>query len=253
MGMNFYTNDSVAPWYTPVRPPVKRGLEAWFNFDTDAARFYRNRAQNKPDADMIGSPVAFSAFGRFKGLSNFLQTKVPESDEMTLIVVGRAAHPVPGGSTVGDENTPFYVGNYRGQAISAGVEGTSYGTNLFHVSPTTLVGGSSRKTDTGVATSAQFSLPNEVPTDWGIRVLRTSSAKGMTVQNITKGTTAHSPDVRQRVLTDTLFRIGGGTYGFAAEVDISAVIMHSVWLSDLELNQQIALPRARMARLGISV
>lgn len=254
MGIKLISNNTLAPWSSKVVPPVSRGLEAWFTLDTDAARFGFNRALGKADANIIGAPVAFATHGRFKGLSNYLQTKVAETDEVTLIVVGKAVNPIPeGASTTGDANTPFYVGSYRGQSVTPGVVGAAYGTSLYHVTSDSITGGAARNNGEGGATSAVISAFGDVPTEWGIRVLRTSSRIATKTQNLTKNLMRESTDLRARVLSDALFRIGSGTAAFGAEVDISAVIIHSVVLTDDELAKQVEVVRKRMARLGILV
>lgn len=254
MGIKLIANGTIAPWHSKVIPPVTRGLEAWFTFDTDAKRFSFNRALNKPDAAIVGTPIAYSTHGRFKGLSNYLQTKIAETDEVTLIVVGKAVNPIPADApTSGDATTPFYVGNYRGLSVTPGVAGVAYGASLYHVATTTVTGGSARDNEAGASTSSVISALGDVPTDWGIRVLRGSSTYLTKTQNLTKNLMNQGRDVRARSLSDSLFRIGSGTVGFSAEVDISAVAIYSKVLSDTELNEVAAAMRKRMLRLGINV
>lgn len=254
MGIKLISNNTLAPWNSKVVPPVSRGLEGWFNFDTDAGRFGFNRALGKPDASIIGAPVAFATHGRFKGLSNYLQTKIAETDEVTLIVVGKAAAAIPAGaSTVGDATTPFYAGTYRGNSVTPGVTGPAYGASLYHVGTATLTAGACRENGAGGGTSAVNSVSGEVPTDWSIRVMRAASGVATKTQNLTKNLMSQGNDLRARALSDSLFRIGSGTTSFGAEVDISTVIIHSVLLTDDELAKQVEIVRKRMARLGIVV
>jgi hypothetical protein len=214
-----------------------------------------NRAQNQPDAVIIGNPIAYPTHGRFKGLTNFLRTGVRETDGITLIVVGKAAAPIPAeASTTGDATTPFYVGNYRGVSVTEGITGSAYGTSLYHVQPATLTGGGARENGTGGATSAVNSLSGgEVTTEWGIRVLRVSSTMALKVQNLTRNTMAQGVDLRPRVLSDSLFQIGSGTAAFGGEVDISSVAIYDRVVTDAELNEIAAAKRKRMWRLGINV
>lgn len=254
MGIKLKSNQ-IGPWHTKINVPVEQGLEAWFTFDTDAKRFFFNRAKDKPDAVIVGTPVAYPTHGRFKGLVNYLRTAVRETDGQTLIVVGKAAAPIPAGaSTTGDATTPFYVGNYRGASVTEGVAGTAYGASLYHVQPATFTGGASRANDTGGATSSVTSVgTGEVPTDWGLRVMRTSSAMVTKVQNLTRNTMAQGNDQRVRALADSVFQIGSGTAAFGGEVDISAVAIFSRAITDAELNEVASAMRKRMLRLGINV
>lgn len=244
----------IGPWNTKVNVAVADGLKAWFTFDTDAKRFFYNRAKDEPDAVIVGAPVAYPTHGRFKGLTNYLKTSIRETDGITLIVVGKSAAPIPAEASItGDATTPFYVGNYRGASITEGVTGSAYGSSLYHVQPATLTAGCAR-VNGEVATSAPTSLGvGEDPADWGIRVLRASSGFPTKVQNLTRNTMVQSSDLRSRVLADSLFRIGSGTAAFGGEVDISAVAIYSRVLSDAELNEVAAAMRKRMLRLGINV
>lgn len=184
-----------------------------------------------------------------------LEAPVGKTDGQTLIVVGKAAAPIPAGaSTTGDASTPFYVGNYRGASVTEGVAGTAYGTSLYHVQSATFTGGGARANDTGGATSAVTSLgAGEVPTEWGLRVMRTSSAMATKVQNLTRNTMVQGTDLRARALADSVFQIGSGTAAFGGEVDISAVAIFSRAITDAELNEVAAAMRKRMQRLGINV
>lgn len=254
MGIKFRSNQ-IGPWHTKINAPVEQGLEGWFTFDTDAKRFFFNRAKGKADGIIVGTPVAYPTHGRFKGLANFIKTAIRETDAQTLIVVGKAAAPVPAdASTTGDGNTPFYVGNYRGTSVTEGVAGTAYGTSLYHVRPNTVTGGSTRLGSSGAPTSAAHSLgAGEVATEWGIRTLRSSSSMLTKVQNLTRNTLLQGTDGASRVLSDSVFQIGSGTAAFGGEVDISAVAIYSRALTDTELNEVAAAMRKRMLRLGINV
>ena len=254
MGIALKSNH-IGPWHTKVNVAVADGLKAWFTFDTDARRFFYNRAKNQPDAVIIGNPIAYPTHGRFKGLTNYLRTSIRETDGVTLIVVGKAAVPIPvEASLTGDETTPFYVGNYRGVSVTEGTTGSAYGSSLYHVQPETITGGSTRENGVGGATSSVSHLGGgEVPTEWGIRVLRASSTIATRVQNLTRNTLYQSSDLRHRVLSDSLFQIGSGTAAFGGEVDISSVAIYDRVVTDEELNEIAAAKRKRMWRLGINV
>ncbi|HDS1696333.1 MULTISPECIES: hypothetical protein [unclassified Pseudomonas] len=254
MGITFKTQQ-IGPWHTKINAPVKQGLEGWFTFDTDAKRFFFNRAKDKPDGVIVGAPVAYPTHGRFKGLANFIKTAIHETDGQTLVVVGRAVGQIPvDASTIGDANTPFYVGNYRGNSATEGVAGIAYGTSLYHVRPNSVTGGATRLGTNGTATSSVNTLSaGEVATDWGIRCLRSSSSMFTKVQNLTKNIMTQGTDPASRVLADSLFQIGSGSAAFGGEVDISAVAIYSRPLNEDELGAVAASMRKRMLRLGIVV
>lgn len=247
MGLKLIANDAIAPWNTKVVPPVTRGLEAWFTFDTDASRFTFNRAIGKADAEMVGAPVAYPTHGRFKGLTNYLKTKVPDSDELTIITVGRAVvEPTDTADGV------MLVSNYIGNAATPGYTGNSYGASVYAVS-SRMVAAATRDNAAGGQTSSPVTDTSDFATNWAIRALRAKSGEFNQNLNFTKNSAFNGANNRGRVLADTLFRIGSATTGYAGEVDISAVAIYSVALTDDELAQVAALMRRRMARLNIAV
>ena len=255
MGLKLISKGSVAPWNSTVIPAVTRGLEGWFTFDTDISRFSLNRAPGKLDALLTGTPTAFATHGRFKGLVNFLETQIVETANMTMVVVGKAVNAVPSGaSPSGDANTPIYVGNYFGDSATEGYLGNVYGTSLFHAAPATLTGNGARESGSGGIMTGAVDLLDELPTAWGIRAVRASEAPaGNAVFNLTRGVMTLSGAVTPRLLANTKMRIGSAHRNFGGDVDISAVAIYSVALSDGEIHQVADSMRKRMARLGITV
>jgi hypothetical protein len=251
MGIKLISNGSIAPWNTKIIPAVTRGLEGWFTFDTESRRFTFNRSMGKPDAAVSGTPVAYPTHGRFKGLSNFLETQIAETVNQTIVIVCKAAAAIPAGSAGGgDANTPFFVGNYLGPAVDA--TGSSFGVNLFCTSQNILIGSAARSNGSGGATSSQVALNAEVATDWGIRCVRATPAETV-VFNLTKGIKTVAALPTARVLATTKVRIGSATTSFAGEADISAVAIYSEALTDAEIALVASAMRKRMARLGIAV
>jgi hypothetical protein len=253
MGIQLVANDVVAPWNSKVLPPVSRGLEGWFNFDTDSSRFARNRAIGKGDGLIVGSPVAYPTHGRFKGGTNFLTTQIGETAEMTIIVIGRAVSEIPAGAAAGgDANTPFYAGS-RGSALDAVTyPGTAYGVALYSVAAGSLRGSAGRVAASGTGgTPGTATLSGETTTTWAMRAIRVSGSL-TTVLNLTRSAQAVSTDVGARVMSGAKMQIGGAG-AFAAEVDISAVVFASVAWTDAEIALNAALLRKRMARLGITI
>lgn len=254
MGALIISKGSVAPWNAKLVPPVTRGLEYWGTFDTDARRFAFNRAIGKADARIVGVPEAFPTHGRFRGLQNFLQTSVPETAEITLIALCKSGIAIPeGSSSTGDDNTPLYIGNYRGNAITPGITGTAYGASLYAVAQGSITGAAARDNLAGGATSSARSIVDatEIATQWGIRAVRASDSLVSKVDNFTTGKSAIGTSSVRRVLSDSLFRVGSGTAVFGGVADISAVAIFSVYLTDTEIALTVEAMKKRGQRLGI--
>ncbi|MGO2450867.1 hypothetical protein [Pseudomonas taetrolens] len=251
MGILLISKDTVAPWNTKVIAPVTRGLEAWFTFDTDASRFGFNRAPNKPDASIVGTPIAFPTHGRFTSLSNFIQTQVMDSAKVTIIAVGRSPVPIADPAPTPDTR-PIYASTFSGPSITPGITGNSTGVTLYPSAAASLASAAARSNGSGGVTVGTTTAEDD-PTSWGIRVLRASDTEGTLVQNITRGTKTIGSVVTQRALNANKFRIGSALSQFLGEIDISSIAIYSEALTDEEIALIADRKRIRMQRLGIPV
>ncbi|MBC3496761.1 hypothetical protein HU764_008710 [Pseudomonas sp. SWRI100] len=246
MGVQLIARNTTAPWNTKVAPPITRGLEGWFTLDTDARRFGFNRAPGKPDATIVGAPSAFAGYGRFKGNVNYLQTQIADSDEMTLIVVGKATNPLVAGV-----DSVFLAGAHLGPVSTPGFTGNASGVNLYLDHPTLFKGSGSRDSGAGTANASAVSGTATATNAWAIRSIRAKSAAATLLMDHTAGVKVTGTDLNARVLTSNKYRIGSATAGFTGDSDISFVAIHSAYLTDSELEAQIVPIRKRLARLGI--
>lgn len=249
MGVELISVGSQAPWYTKVSPPVTRGLEGWFCFDTDINRIGFNRAPGKKDATIVGLPVVTENYARLKGLANYLTTDINESTDMTILIISRAAS-IPNG-TPGD-TTPMHFGNYLGPSAIAGYT-TSYGISLYNQTSDKMTGAATRDNGTGSAVTSAGAIQTETIANWNLRVLRTGNGVTTDYINLTTNTKLSSANTNIRVPSTNKLRIGSGYTTFAGTVDVSHMIAYSVALTDAEISQIAALMRKRATRLGISV
>ncbi|MGO4003181.1 hypothetical protein ABVN23_19025 [Pseudomonas fluorescens] len=249
MGIKLIARDTTAPWNSVVVPPVTRGLEAWFTFDTDAARFTFNRAMDKANAQVVGVPVAYPTHGRFKALSNYLQTTIAETDEQTIFAVFRCVL-----TPINDATSCYVVGNFRGKSRTPGREGQdSSGVNLY-APASGIVGKVSRHNGAGAVAFDDILGTGMTPlTSWSLRAIRTKSGQVSKLYDFTSGVTREGVTTAARDLADTKYRIGSGTAFITGECDISSVAIYSSYLTDDEIAQVAAVMRKRMTRLGIVV
>ena len=160
MGILLISKDTVAPWNTKVIAPVTRGLEAWFTFDTDAARFGFNRAPGKPDGRIVGAPQAYATHGRFKSLVNFVQTEVLDSAKVTIIAVGRSPIAIPDPIPSPDPR-PVYASTFSGPSITPGITGNSTGVTLYPGGAALLASTAARNNGSGGVTVGQVSAADD--------------------------------------------------------------------------------------------
>lgn len=252
MGVLIIANGASAPWNSKVVLPVMRGLEGYFTFDTDSSRFSFNRAPGKDNALMSGSPLAFASHGRFNGQMNYLSTKIAETVEQTIIVVGKAASPVIAGAP--PEGQPNYVSNSYGTGVNPPYVGiVATGVSLYHPDNARMSGAGARDNGSGAATSGAISLTATPADQWAIRAVRVSGSGFNVVKDLTAGTTATGSSSTTRVLNNKVYSIGGKSIGDSALVDISAVAIYSAALIDSEIALVADVMRKRMLRLGIVV
>lgn len=234
---------------TPTRyiiANVDRGLELWHEFDTSVSNFNLNKAPGKPDSVIIGSPVAYPSHARFKGLSNFIQTMVGDTDEVTIIVVARSVL-LPTGNADGS----ILVGGYTGTSVTPGITGSAAGANIYLANPTSATGSASRNDGTGVATAAGVSGNGIIPTSWSIRSVRAKTGAATVLTDHTAGLSFTGTSILQRALTGNKYRIGSGTSSFTGECDISMAAIFSAYHSDEEIQANVDMIRYRLSRLGI--
>lgn len=248
MGIKLISNDSIAPWNSKVVPPVTRGLEGWFTFDTDVSRFPFNRAIGKANATILGAPVAFPTHGRFKGMTNFIRTSIPETDEFTFVVVGKALA-VPTGNVDG----VALVSSYLGDPVAPGVTGYPPGASLFLRGTVGGTGAASRSDGANASVSDMIGLASGSPTAWRILACSGKSGEATKVYDLTNNTSAVGTDVRPRVLNNRMAQIGSAYKDFLGESDISVVAIFSKVLTKAEIDATGAIMRVRMLRLGIVV
>ena len=247
MGTKLISNDTIAPWYSKVVPPVTRGLEGWFTFDTDVSRFAMNRAIGKPNGSIVGNPIAFPTHGRFKGLTNYVRTQARDTDEVTLFVVVKSLL-VP--TSNADGVAP--VSSYRGNSMTPSLPGSSGGSSIFLRGSSVVSAGMSRST-TGVYNLELINIVSGAQTSWRLLCARSKTGSTTKIFDLTNNVSVTGTDVTTRPLCDQFFKIGSATQDYAGESDISSAAIYSAYLTDDEISLVAGAMRRRMARLGINV
>lgn len=247
MGVTLTSADSVGPWYAKVVPKVTRGLQGWFTFDTDVSRFALNRFRGKPNAVVVGSPVAYPTHGRFKGGSNFLLTPIKDADEVTLYAVVRA---VVAPTSNADGVAP--VSSYTGVSTVPEITGASGGSSIFLRANSVVSAGMARSPN-GVYELELLNLVSGSPTSWRLLVARSRTGDFSTIHDLTNNMSLVGKTITKRPVNDQFFRIGGATRDYTGESDISAAAIYTAYHSEQEIQAVASSIRERMLRLGIVV
>ena len=247
MGTKLISNDTIAPWYAKVVPPVTRGLEGWFTFDTDVSRFAMNRAIGKPNGSIVGNPIAFPTHGRFKGLTNYVRTQARDTDEVTLFVVVKSML-VP--TSNADGIAP--ISTYKGNSVTPSIPGYSGGSNILLRGNSVVSAGMSRS-PAGVYSLELVNMVSGSQTSWRLLCARSKTGSTSKIFDLTNSVSVTGSDTTARPLCDQFFRIGSATWDYAGESDISSAAIYSAYLTDDEINLVAGAMRKRMDRLGIIV
>lgn len=230
-------------------PPVSRGLEAIHFLSGSRERAERNYAMDKPDAKFVGSPIETANFFTLKGLTNYLQTEVPDFASQTIFRVVRTL------DTLADaDHCPVFEGTYS--------SGMNLGTMLYGNVSGNINQTSARFTDasqSAVATGGATLVSGvDIDRDKFSLIVTVVGPKVTTIYNLTKGTVKVGANNEfGRRPSSLAFRIGSAYEGntlYKGNCDVAFWSHHSVELTMSEIALNVARYRALMLkRHGITI
>lgn len=227
---------------TEYAAPVRRGLEGIFFLNTSLEKCARNYAPGKLQGCIVGNPAPFPGYVSLKGATNYIQTQIPETTELTMLVIARQ---------VSDPANPTGIAMFCGSYLSGSLSGVSMycpvvmgdrfaGTAGFGIDE---AGNSNVVTSITPVNLAAFGLYSV-----------TISASGVTTRSHTANLTNTNTQLVPRRLAPRTMRIGSGYLSSHNGVNDVAVFQHhSVALTADELAKTVADLRAYAARKGIIV
>ncbi|MGH2342551.1 hypothetical protein ACRC7T_13835 [Segnochrobactraceae bacterium EtOH-i3] len=229
-------------------PPVARGLQALHLTRGSPAEAALNRARGGcGDGSVVGSPASVAGYISCRGLSDFIQSRMREYDELTFFTVAKT-----NASLADDANCPMYYGTYRNTSVD--LSATSYGVGVY-LSTAADVRGIASRLD-GSVPPVRGSFPSVI-TDGSHR-----SAWALYVQTVTPDETLLcdlTNGLTGTVRTGTrdksvgLFRIGSGYSDLGGTCQIAWWQGHSVALSDSEIEANAAWIADDLAAYGIMI
>lgn len=229
---------------TEFIPPVTRGLEGIFFLNSSREKASRNYAPGKPDGAIVGTPTINPSYINARSQSNYVQTEVVESEEVTIFCIARTTDP---GSNL--PTRAAWYGTYRNQGANAAVwnpgvsawrdNGTFRANAGYGDDPAAPV---QRQV---VISAADFSA-------WSLYVHRVRAAD-VYFTDVTRGLSGSTSAIGARQRSVGKFRIGGVYYEFLGQCDVAVWQVHSVALNDQEIASIVANLRAYALKLGITV
>jgi hypothetical protein len=242
MGVRFVAKGVDAEAYaTEYAAPVRRALEGVFFTNGSAEKCARNYAPGKPSGAIVGAPVAVASYATFKGLTNYIQTQIAETESMTLFAIGKAV------VVVGDpQQIPMFVGSYNTGVLS--------GVSIYAAGPTSIRGTAGYGNDDASNINASVGVATDPVSAWHLYSV-TVTPTGVATRDHTSNLTlvGVNPGMPRRLAGRTI-RLGSGySGGIQGPVDLAAIQIHSAALTDDERNKTVADLRAYALRKGITV
>lgn len=189
---------------------------------------------------VVGVPVASDAFLTCKGMTNYIQTGILETESLTMLVIAKSAG--IGGTP---DETPLVCGSYGSGALS--------GVCMYIPLTDRLSGTGGFGNDDASNVNVTASVSPAPTTKWGLYSVQVSPA-GVTTKAHTANLTNTFAQAVPRRLAGRTMRIGSGySNSQKGTVDIALFQYHSVLLTADELTKTVADLRAYATRRGIAV
>lgn len=229
--------------------PSMRGAEAIHFLSGSIARAVRNYVKDKEDASPVGAPTESANFLSFKGLTNFIQTKVLEAPNQTIFRVVRTAD-----TLVDVDHCPVFDGSYS--------TGLNLGSMFYGNTSGNINQSAARFTDTSQAqvgaSSATLVAATDIDRASFSLIVTVTGATQTTIRNETKGSIKTSAaNAFGRRPSQLPFRIGSAYEGSTLYKGVCDMVFwsyHSVELTSSEISKSVAQIRNLMLKLhGISV
>jgi hypothetical protein len=225
---------------------VQRGLTDAFMFGGSLAESQSNLVAGGIDGAFNGAPDVAENYVRLTGGASSMDTGRAETSDFTWMIAARSTALLTG------TNIPVLMGNLGAGGMSRGsiFYIPSTGSGAYPSGQTRLII-DMNVNGTITAVNRDLVLPDIGA--WSFLVARVAQGVGRGTFNRTLGTGADQANTTNARVPagNGPIRIGAYSSAFAGPVDVAAVQMHSVWLSDAEIDAAYAGWQARLTpRIG---
>lgn len=223
-------------------PPVA-GVTGLFIFGQTQDNLL-NRITGQYGATTVGNPTYNNGYATFAGVSGYLQSDILESDDQTIITVGRA---LGDGST--QANRGSFYGTFNQALTDDGVSGNG-GTGLYQTAMGTILAQATRG-DTTVESDAI--IINNTQNAWALYVHETPNTLASKITNETTKVTGTSTNTKPRKKTDKAYRIGSSVTSNSGSVDVGIILFCNKVYSEYERKKLVDWIRNLATARGIAV
>ncbi|MBI6886445.1 hypothetical protein [Pseudomonas putida] len=229
---------------------VRRGLKGIHFLNKDKEKIQHNFGpDNQADqGSVVGSPTITASYASLKGRTNYVQSGIAESDEMTVFCIARSSDTGLAAAT-----RPSFLGTQQGAATDGG---TSDGINMYMTAA-----GSGTFSFTAAYGNNDADRTNLVCSiSWANRAnfalfVATINSAGITFRDVTNNrtNTVTPPAGLPRRRSTNKLRIGSAFNAFDGFGDVVLIQAHNVVLTTEEKDDTIAQLRRYAASKGITV
>lgn len=223
-------------------PPVAADLAGWFFPNGSLAQAKRNLAPGGADAAVTGAPVIGTAYTRFKGRTNYLDTGLAETPAITLLAVARAVIPASGSAQA------LIVSNYG--------SGTGVSLTKPQLTAPSSVSGTENvyagfSAPTGLATASAV-VSNG--TAWAFTAGVVTPGTGLQFIDKTRGLLGSLSTATARSLGTSSLLIGSGyDISWTGESDIAFAAIYTRALEAAEIDTVYQFVKTYLAKRSITV
>lgn len=235
---------------TEYIPPVTRGLTGIFFLNTSLAKCSNNYAEDKKDGLPVGVPVPAASYLTCKGVTNFIQTEIVETESMTMFMVERwlgttLAPTVPPVSEIN-----IAIGNYNN---ATGTDPT--GIHMYHSLSDRIAGGAGYfdNGNNGLNRNVTVSIIIPDARQWALYSVNFGPS-GVTLRDYTRNLKVTTAATGARNVSTRPVRVGSGNATQQSGlIDMAVAMTYNVELTLAEQDLVAADIRAYCARKGITV
>lgn len=229
-----------------IVPAAPEDIAGFFLFDGDVKKAARNLVDIDSVSRVVGSPGDMGGYMHFKGMSDYIQTDVPETDAMSFMVVARTTE-----NGAAPATQPMYVSNFGSPSAVAGV--ATFGVSMFVSGASAIAQTRTRFTDEGTTTSSGTTLSSNANASWACYCSRLRPSR-VEIRNLTSGQASGNPLDFPRVLSTGKMRIGSSfKTEYMGASDIAAVLIWNEYISDAAYEAQYLQLQEIMAVSGITI
>lgn len=216
------------------------GLIGLFFLNGSLEKACRNLADPSKPGVVVGEPVVASGFMQFKSGSNFLNTALFETNDMTIMSACRSLD-----TLADDAHRPMYVSNFRPISVSGK---TSYGVSLYASGTNIISQSRSRENGSGGTTSTPANIASNDNAAWALYCGRVRTDR-VELNNLTTNVSAQSAVSQPRWISPEPMRIGSSyAPAYTGTSEIAVVGIWNRWLENDEVYAMEDQLRAYLAR-----